>query len=165
MGWNQKHLWSAMEGGPKKYRGILVAWSGSSGIPGVMGHDDLPDAEFDLLAVLWNQGPATLRVVREALAERRPMTHGAAAVLMGRLEEKGLVERTGEKEGKAFVYRARPVAQGRLRARIEDLAQRLFGGDPIGLVSSLFGEKPPTAEQVADLERLLADLKRRRRRS
>ena len=131
-------------------------------LPRAMTTDDLPDAELDVLAALWNGGPTTARGVREALDGHRPMSHGATATLLGRLERKGLVERTGEKVGKAFVYRAAGRPGRTIRRRLDDLVERLFGGDRVGLVSSLFEGRRPTAEQVDDLERLLEDLKRKR---
>ena len=130
-----------------------------------MSLEDLPDAELDVLAALWNQGELTARGVREALAAHRPMTHGATATLLLRLQEKGLVERTGEKEGKAFVYRAAGRPERTIRRRLDDLVDRLFGGDRVGLVSSLFEGRRPTADQVDDLERLVAELKDKQRRT
>ncbi len=127
-----------------------------------MPTEDLPDAELDVLAALWNHGPSTARAVREALEAHRPMTHGATATLLGRLEKKGLVERTGEKEGKAFVYRAAGRPARTIRKRLDDLVERLFGGSRVGLVSSLFEGRRPTSEQVEELEALLDELKRRR---
>ncbi|MEM1447709.1 MAG: BlaI/MecI/CopY family transcriptional regulator [Planctomycetota bacterium] len=117
--------------------------------------DDLPDAELDVLATLWSLGPATARAVREALEGRRPMTHGATFTLLTRLEGRGYVERTGDKVGKAFVYRAR-VRPGRThRRKVRELADRLFDGDGVSLVRSLFESKPPTPDELERLQEIL----------
>ncbi len=127
-----------------------------------MTTEDLPDAELDVLAALWKHGERTARGVREALERHRPMTHGAVATLLKRLEAKGLVARTGRKEGKAFVYRATGRPGRAVRRRLDELVDRLFGGDRVGLVSSLFEGRRPSARQIEELEELLEDLKRKR---
>ncbi len=126
-----------------------------------MTTEDLPNAELDVLAALWKQGEKTARGVREALQGHRPMTHGALATLLKRLESKGLVARTGRKEGKAFVYRATGRPGRTIRRRLDELVERLFGGDRVGMVNSLFEGRPPTLEQIGELEELLDDLKRK----
>jgi BlaI family transcriptional regulator, penicillinase repressor len=130
-----------------------------------LNSEDLPDAELDVLAALHNRGELTIRGVREALEAHRPMSHGAAATLLGRLEAKGLVARMDRKSGKAFFYRACGRPARTLRARLDGLVERLFGGDRVGLVSTLFEGRRPTEDQIAELENLLAELKRKRRGS
>ena len=126
-----------------------------------MGYEELPDAELEVLATLWHRGASTAREVREGLAEFRPMTHGAVATLIKRLEEKGLVTRTDRKVGKAFVYRAVVRPGSTYRRKVLELKERLFRGSSVRLVSALFESNPPTRGEIAELERLLADLKRR----
>ena len=136
---------------------------GSTLVSRAMTLEDLPDAELDVLAALWNGGQLTAREVREALAPRRPMTHGAVSTLLGRLDGKGLVARTGDKVGKAFVYRAAGRTAHTIRRRLDDLVERLFRGDRVGLVSSLFDGRRPSDDQIAQLEQLVDELKRKRR--
>lgn len=44
------------------------------------------------------------------------------------------------------------------------LLNRVFGGDSLSLVASLFETKPPDSEQISRLEDLLAELKEKQRR-
>lgn len=121
---------------------------------------DLPDAELEILAVLWHRGESTVREVREAIHSQRPMTHGAALTLFGRLEEKGLIARTDRKVGKAHVYVARVRPDPTYRQKARDLVERLFSGSSVALVSSLFETRPPSDAEIHALQDLLDDLKR-----
>jgi len=126
-----------------------------------MAPPELPDAELDVLAALWHGGECTAREVREALQGLRPMSHPAVVTLLRRLETKGLVEPTGRKVGKAFVFRATGRPSRTIRDHLDRIVARLFGGDRVGLVSSLFEGRRPSADQIEGLERLLAELKQK----
>lgn len=120
---------------------------------------DLPNAELDILAHLWAHGPATARQVREALAPHRPMAHGSAVTLLRRLEEKKLVSRKKADHGKAYVYTPTKRPEPTYRRLVRELSDRVFGGNPVALVASLFDSTPPTPQQVEQLKQLLKTLK------
>jgi hypothetical protein len=60
------------------------------------------------------------------------------------------------------VYKATQDPHATARPVLKRLLQRAFGGDTLALVASLFESRPPTAEELVELERLVADLKRRK---
>ena len=125
-----------------------------------MPQPDLPPAERDVLACLHRLGDATARQIREALESFRPMAHGSVLTLLKRLEEKGLVAKEKGDTGKAFVYWARRQPRTTFRGLVQQLVQRVFHGDSTALVASLFESKPPTAEEVEKLQRLLDELRK-----
>ena len=126
------------------------------------GEERLPDAELDVLACLWRHGEATARQVREALDHYRPMAHGSVATLLGRLQAKGLVSREKGPVGKAFVYTPTLQPRSGYRRVVRELLQRIFGGNSVALVTSLFETQPPTAAELEDLQRLLDELRKKR---
>jgi len=117
----------------------------------------LPAAELDVLTFLWRHGPATASKIRSALASFRPMAHGSAVTLLKRLEEKRLVAATG-KQGKAFIYSATPKPESTYRRLVGNMLERVFGGNALSLVSSLFADRPPRPDEVAELRGLLNQL-------
>jgi len=123
--------------------------------------EHLPAAELDVLACLWRRGTATAREVREALHRYRPMAHGSVATLLGRLQDKGLVSREKGPVGKAFIYKPARRAGTGYRRVLKELLQRVFGGDSLALVTSLFETQPPTQEELQELQQLLDDLRGR----
>ena len=129
-----------------------------------MTSENLPTAELEVLACLQRREQATAREIRERMAAYRPMTHGSVVNLLKRLEAKSLVTKKKGPVGKAFLYCATRRAGSVYRSLLNRLLNRIFAGDSLSLVASLFETKPPDAEQLAQLEKLLDDLKEKRRR-
>jgi BlaI family transcriptional regulator, penicillinase repressor len=124
-------------------------------------HHNLPDAELEVLACLWQNGKATVREVREAMAGYRPMTHGAMVTLLKRLEGKGLVSKEKGPVGKAFVYEATRRPEPTYRRLMRDMRERVFGGSGVAMVASLFETRPPSPEEMDELQRLLDGLRKK----
>ena len=110
-----------------------------------------------MLSCLWKHGDLTAREIRERLHRSRPMTHSAVSTLLSRLLEKGMVGR--RKAGRAFVYRAVTKAQKAGRRVVAETLDRVFGGNPSAIVSSLFESRRPTAEELDELQELLDELR------
>jgi predicted transcriptional regulator len=120
---------------------------------------ELPDAELEVLACLWKKGEATARDVRESMQNYRPLTHSAVSTLLTRLQDKNLVARRKGRVGKAFLYRATGRPKQTRRRLMGDLLERVFGGDALAVVSSLFETRVPSKEELDRLQELLDQLK------
>lgn len=120
---------------------------------------ELPDAELDVMGCLWQLGPQTAREIREALAESRPMAHASVCTLLKRLEGKRLVKRDKAKSGKAFIYTVTVQPTKTRRRMVNDLLDRMFAGSGVDLVASLLESRPPSADEIDRLQKLLNELK------
>jgi len=125
--------------------------------PKAQSSDDLPDAELDVLAFLWQHGSGTAAGIRAGLKSFRPMAHGSVVTLLKRLEEKGLVVASG-KQGKAFIYQPTRKPEPTYRRLVAQLRDRVFGGNAVSLVASLFAGRSPRADELRELRKLLDDL-------
>ena len=123
-----------------------------------------PDAELDVLACLWRRHQATARQVREALHRYRPMAHGSVVTLLKRLKAKGLVARKKGPVGKAFVYRPTRGARPAYRRIVRNIAERVFGGDSVAMVSTLLDAKLPTPDELEQLQEMLDGLRSKRKK-
>jgi predicted transcriptional regulator len=121
----------------------------------------LPPAEMEVLACLDRLGPATAAQIREALQAYRPMAHGSVVTLLKRLEAKKLVTHRKGSVGKAFLYSARREPKGTFRGVVRNLVQRVFHDDPAALVASLFETKPPSAQELDRIEKMVQELRRK----
>jgi predicted transcriptional regulator len=65
--------------------------------------------------------------------------------------------------GKAFVYRATQHAGLVYENLLSRLLNRVFAGDSLALVASLFETRPPDKKQLKQLESLLGQLKKKHR--
>ncbi len=120
---------------------------------------NFPAAELEVLACLQQLGQATAREIRENMQGYRPMTHGSVMNLLKRLEAKRLVTRKKGPVGKAFLYQSTQAVRSIYHSVLGRLVNRVFAGDSLALVASLFETKPPDVEQLGRLEQLLDELK------
>ncbi len=128
-----------------------------------MSTKNVPTAELEVLACLRQMQQATAREIRERMHPYRPMAHGSVMNLLKRLEAKKLVSKKKGPVGKAFLYRP-TAATGSIYGNLLDrLLNRIFGGDSMALVASLFETKPPDDRQLEKLEQLLDELREKRR--
>lgn len=125
-----------------------------------MTDDRIPDAELEVLACVQRRGRATAREVREELASWRPLSHSSVMTLLGRLADRGLVDRE-RGEGREYIYHATATREEALEPIFRRLLNRVFEGDAAAMTASLFQTRPPEPDELERLERLLDDLRSR----
>ncbi len=103
------------------------------------------DLELQALAVLWEQGPSTVRVVRDELPDGRARAYTTVLSVMQKLRRKGLVRlarRAARREAvvQAHVYEAARSRREILRPLVRSLITNVFRGSPAGLVEHVLAE-------------------------
>ena len=124
-----------------------------------MTEKKVPTAELEVLACLRQMKQATAREIRERMHAYRPMAHGSVVNLLKRLEAKKLIAKKKGPVGKAFIYRPLAATAGIYENLLNRLLNRVFGGDSLALVTSLFETRPPDSRQLDGLEALLDELR------
>jgi BlaI family transcriptional regulator, penicillinase repressor len=109
--------------------------------------------ELEILKVLWDRGPSTVREVMDVLNEVRPRAYTSVMSLLNVMTEKRLVVR--EPQGRAFVYRPKSDRGRTLRRMVGDLLGRAFEGSTSQLVAHLLDQTKPTAEELAEIRRAI----------
>jgi predicted transcriptional regulator len=126
-----------------------------------MSKHSLPEptaGELEILQVLWESGPATVREVHDQLSGRRPVVYTTVLKLLQIMAEKRLVER--DETARAHVYQARLTQDEARRRLVGDLLDRLFHGSAKQLVMQALSSRPATREELSEIRRLLDDLTR-----
>jgi len=119
------------------------------------------DAEIDILAALWELGPATVREVHEAL--RKDCGYTTTLKQMQLMTEKGLVKRS--ERFRSHVYES-AVPKEELRSKIAgDLMRRVFGGSASNLVMGALEAQPASAEELAQIQRMIKEYGKSKRGS
>lgn len=115
---------------------------------------ELGDAELEVLKVLWDEGPATVRQVLAALhANGRKLAYTTVLTFLTRLEQKGVVR--SDKSSLAYVYQA-AVSRDRItRSRVRSLVEQLYDGAAGELVLQLIKTQRFTPEEIAELQNLI----------
>ena len=112
------------------------------------------EAELDILQVLWERGPSTVREVNESLYGDDGAGYTTALKLMQIMHGKGLVERDDSQ--RAHVYRAAINKQRTQKRYLADMVQRLFNGSASELVLHALGSHPGASrEELKEIRALL----------
>ena len=109
--------------------------------------------ELEVLKVLWDRGPSTVRDVMDVLNESRPRAYTSVMSLLNVMTEKGLLVR--EPQGRAFVYRPRTDRGRTLKRMVGDLLGRAFEGQASQLVAHLLDQSKPSAEELNEIRRAI----------
>lgn len=124
----------------------------------VMANSKIPkptDTELILLRILWAKGPSSVSEIHKAQVDRDTGYTTTLKVLQ-RMADKGLV--CCDKSQRSHVYRAAVNADKTQRQLVRDLLQRAFGGSPGKMVVQALSEKKATAEELAQIRKLLDEM-------
>ena len=116
------------------------------------------DSELDILQVLWQRGPSTVREVYETLNEKRPTGYTTVLKLMQIMTEKQLVRRNEEQ--RAHVYEASLPQEETQQLLIGDLLARAFDGSAKKLVMQALSAQKASAEDLSEIREMLDTFER-----
>ena len=136
--------------------------------------DDRPctigEAELEVLKVLWDHGPGTVRQINARLQPRgHHWAYTTVQTMLHRLENKGCVRSgRGDQAGAAHVFEAALSRERLLSRRLRDLAEQWCDGTSSPLLLALVEGQQFTPEEIRQFRRLLDELEKppsRKRRS
>ncbi|MBL4853455.1 MAG: BlaI/MecI/CopY family transcriptional regulator [Robiginitomaculum sp.] len=118
----------------------------------------ITQAELNVMEVLWENSPQPASDIARSLATQKQWNIKTVKTLLSRLVDKNALSTT--KDGRRFLYA--PLISRDIYARkaARTLSDRLFGGRATPLVAHLAEGRGLSDEDIADLEKLLSDLKR-----
>jgi BlaI family transcriptional regulator, penicillinase repressor len=118
------------------------------------------DAELEVLRVLWQRGPSTVRQIHDVVDQHKARGYTTILKTVQIMTAKGLVVR--DTSARSHVYRPRHTEDRTQRQLVRDLIDRAFGGSAAKLMLQVFGTKAASPREVAELQALLAERRRQR---
>jgi len=118
-------------------------------------------SELEILQVLWERGPSTVREVHDALAAKRPIGYTSVLKLMQIMTAKGTVRRNEEQ--RAHVYESVQPAEKTKRQLAMDVLQRVFDGSASDLMMHALAGRKASKEEIEEMRRLLSEYERKLR--
>lgn len=121
----------------------------------------LSKLELQIMEALWNHGPSAIREIQETFPQKGRPAYTTVQTMVYRLEIKKALRRA-RKIGNAHIFEpliSRDAAQRRL---VDDFLG-MFGGRMQPVMAQLIEAGNLTAKDVADAEKLLRDLSRRKK--
>nr|WP_308626927.1 BlaI/MecI/CopY family transcriptional regulator [uncultured Eisenbergiella sp.] len=118
----------------------------------------LPDAEFDIMKVVWaNEPPVTTSIIMEQLGNEKGWKAQTVISLMLRLAERGFL--STEKRGKERVYYPLISKDDYLKFETSNFMKQYHDNSFLDLVNTLYADKALTDR---DIDELLQWAKKRR---
>jgi predicted transcriptional regulator len=116
-------------------------------------------SELEILKVLWQNGPSTVRFVNDKLNEQRLVQYTSTLKLMQIMFEKGLL--TADKSSMKHIYGAALEEKKTKGALLEKFVDSLYDGSKASLMMQLLGNKKTAPEELAEIRKLLDKLENR----
>jgi len=111
------------------------------------------EAELELLQILWQKEPATVREIHDALNQEKPSGYTTVLKLLQIMTSKGLVVR--DEANRAHVYRA-TFTQDAMQSRLlKDLSNRLFAGSAAQLALHALSMEQASDDELVEIRALL----------
>jgi BlaI family transcriptional regulator, penicillinase repressor len=120
------------------------------------------EAELEVLKVLWEHGPGTVREINARLEQRgHQWAYTTVQTMLHRLQSKGCVRSNPrDRSGAAHIFAAIVSRERLLSQRLRDLANQLCGGTSSPLLLALVEGQEFTAEDIRQFRRLLDQLEK-----
>lgn len=116
------------------------------------------DVELEILQILWEEQPATVRTVHEKISEKREVGYTTILTFLQRMTKKKMVERF--KRGKTHYYRAIPKEAEVQQTLFERLLNTAYKGSAMKMVMHALGKSQVDREELETLQKWLEAKKR-----
>jgi predicted transcriptional regulator len=119
------------------------------------------DSELEILRVLWEMGPSTVKTVNEQLNEIRLVGYTTTLKLLQIMHEKGLVDRDDNE--RSHIYSSAIAESDIQTVMVNKLLTSVFSGSAAKLVMQVLGNSNTSKEELLKIKELLNKIERDRK--
>ncbi|MGZ3874094.1 MAG: BlaI/MecI/CopY family transcriptional regulator [Mucilaginibacter sp.] len=113
-------------------------------------------SELEILQVLWEIGPSTVRDVNNELLKQKEVNYTTTLKLMQIMADKGILER--DESQMKHVYRVAEEEQKTKEHLLDKFVDSMYKGSASKLVMQLIGNKKTSQEELQEIKDLLKKL-------
>ncbi|MXV14404.1 BlaI/MecI/CopY family transcriptional regulator [Hufsiella ginkgonis] len=117
---------------------------------------DPTKSELEILQVLWETGPATVRAVNDELQKKKDVNYTTTLKLMQIMAEKGILTRD-ERQMK-HVYSVAEEEEKTKAHLLDKFVDSMYQGSPSKLVMQLLGNGKASKEELDEIKNILKGL-------
>ncbi len=118
------------------------------------------EAELEILQILWEHQPASVRLVHEKISTRREVGYTTILKQMQRMFDKKMVKR--EKDGKTHFYIAALKEQEVQNNFYKRMVDTVYKGSAMKLVMHALGQGDTTPEELEALQKWIEEQKKQK---
>ncbi len=119
---------------------------------------DPTKSELEILQVLWESGPSTVRNVHDSLLKQKDVNYTTTLKLMQIMAEKGLLKR--DESQMKHVYTVAEEEQKTKAHLLDKFVNTLYNGSASKLVMQLLGNKNASEEELKEIKEILKKLEK-----
>ncbi len=113
-------------------------------------------SELEILQVLWEIGPSTVRDVNNELLKQKDVNYTTTLKFMQIMTDKGLLQR--DESQMKHVYRVAEDEQKTKAHLLDKFVDSMYKGSASKLVMQLIGNKKTSAQELQEIKDLLKNL-------
>ena len=119
------------------------------------------DAELEILKVLWERGPSTVREVHAASQTRKPSQYTTTLRVMQIMTDKRLLIR--DERDRAHVYKPAVDLENVQHEMVVRLIDRVFGGSAESLLIGALNARPASKKELQRMRQMLDEHEKRKK--
>ena len=116
------------------------------------------DSELEILQILWDRGPSTVREVNDRLNIDKNVGYTTTLKIMQIMTEKGLLSR--EKDSRTHIYSPLPDKETTRGDLLERFLESTFSGSASSLVMQALGSHNASPEELQEIKQLIEELEK-----
>ena len=116
------------------------------------------DAELEILQVLWENGPTTVRFVNDRLNEKKNVGYTTTLKIMQIMNDKGILNR--RKKERTHVYSAALEEVETQSLLLDKLLRNAFSGSASKLIMQALGGRRTSAKELKEIKELITKLEK-----
>jgi len=120
-------------------------------------------SELEILQVLWEYGPSTVRFVNDKLnEEKREVQYTSTLKLMQIMADKGLLKR--DESSMKHVYSPSEAEEKTKGQLLNKFVDSLYKGSATNLMMQLLGNRKPSKKELQDMKELIEKIEKENRK-
>ena len=121
-----------------------------------LGSSQPTAVELEILRILWDLGPSTVRDVHLRLSEDKQTNYSTTVKMLSVMLGKGLVKR--DDSVRPLVYRAAMSRDRAAKSFLSDLIDKVYNGSAMTLVLQALASGKASKEEIEEARKLLDDM-------
>jgi len=113
-------------------------------------------SELEILRVIWEKGPSTVRLVNDELLKQKDINYATTLKLMQIMADKGILKR--DESQMKHIYSVAQEEEQTKAMLVEKFVNSIYNGSTSKLVMQLLGNKITSPKDLQDIKDLLHKL-------
>jgi predicted transcriptional regulator len=116
------------------------------------------EAELEILQILWQNGPSSVRTVNDVLNKKREVGYTTTLKIMQIMTDKGLVERdTGQR---THIYHTLAKEKDTQNNLLDSFIEKTYRGSAMRLIMQALGRQEASQQELEELKKIIDQIEK-----